>query len=432
MNNITFDDIYHQTNFIDSLQYIPNALVGNEIPIAPIPAGFYQVNGLTALPNSTLPYLMYLDSVNISPRDRADSFNYFLSFYTIPQTAGPVTPSRSFTNFDDFKAAWQAFTGGSVGNAAGLFRGLLLDFATSQSIEINGSNDIVVGSSDWDLFLTPPPVPNMAFSAQTAALNPFIRTFNAFLSQFKYPPSNLSGDLGFYNYFLTQWHLFLSNIAVLKNSSAVGVFANLATYEAIYKVYARDSSDAAFQARLKQFYMDKTTTTGYFLPSHFFGDWITAIRNENGSNVNLGSIGSSLEGNSSEKVLVLNRIIRLLISIIQTLQNVGIAQANRLTFITKYQNVYTTLQTQIPVFLKDGRAPIGVAGTEPAQTRNDLNSSFNGILTDNLRSLRGIQEDNAKKLQSNVNQTNDAVNQQTDMASTFIQQLSTLLSTIMR
>jgi hypothetical protein len=148
--------------------------------------------------------------------------------------------------------------------------------------------------------------------------------------------------------------------------------------------------------------------------------------------MNLEKIGSSLAGNGSEKVIVLNRIILLLISLIKTLQDVGIVQANRLTYLTKYQNVYTGLQTQIPVFLKDGTKPIGTSSTEAGQTRNDLNSSFNGILTDNLRSLRGIQEDNAKKLQSNVNATNDAVNQQTDMVSTFIQQMQTLLSTILR
>lgn len=146
--------------------------------------------------------------------------------------------------------------------------------------------------------------------------------------------------------------------------------------------------------------------------------------------INMEKIGSSLSGNDSEKALVLNRIIRLLIAIIQTLQNVGIAQANRLTFITKFQNVYTALQTQIPVFLKDGTKPLGDSSTEAGQARNDLNSSFNGVLTDNLRNLRGIQEDAAKKEQTNVNQTNDAVNQQTDMCSTFIQQLSTLLNTV--
>jgi len=236
---------------------------------------------------------------------------------------------------------------------------------------------------------------------------------------------------------MDKFGAFLSTIATLKtplpSDPNYFYFRDLVSFEGVYKAFAADPSDAAFKDRLNQFYQDQMNANGYFIPSQALAAWVTAIRNENdAAKMNLDLIGFSLTGNSSEKAIILNRIIRLLISLIKTLQDVGIAQANRLTFVTKFQNVYTALQTQIPVFLKDGSEPIGTASTEAGQARNDLNSSFNGVLTDNLRSLRGIQEDAAKKLQTNVNQTNDAVNQQTDMASTFIQQLSTLLSMILR
>jgi hypothetical protein len=112
---------------------------------------------------------------------------------------------------------------------------------------------------------------------------------------------------------------------------------------------------------------------------------------------------------------------------------VGITEAKRLQYFTNYQNVYTTLQQQIPTFTKDQAGPIGGgkdSNSDQAQTRNELNSTFNGALIDNIRNLRSVQQNNAQQVQTGVNTTNDAVNQQTDMATTFIQQLSTLLSTI--
>ncbi len=429
-DNITFDDGFHQTSFLGGLQFIPNAILGNEIPLPNYPANFYSSNNLGALPASAIPYYLYSANTSVAARTQADRFNQFLSGYSIPNIPGPTGASKSFTNFADFQSG--LYTALGIGQNQGLYQGLVQEFAAALNIQIDSNGNVTGG--DWQILTTPPAASPPVNFFSSNSNNPFILAFNDFLSKYQYPASTLSGDLGFLKSFITQWHQYLSNISLLvaPATSDPAVFQDLSTYQAIFNAYSKDTSISAFKARLNQFYQDEINTKGYFMPSQMLADWVTAIRNENGVNMNLELIGSSLAGNSSEKALVLNRIILLLISIIKTLQDVGIAQANRLTYLTKYQNVYTALQTQIPVFLKDGSNPLGKSSTEAGQTRNDLNSSFNGILTDNMRSLRGIQEDNAKKLQSNVNATNDAVNQQTDMASTFIQQMSTLLSTILR
>ncbi|WP_075883341.1 hypothetical protein [Candidatus Protochlamydia sp. W-9] len=431
-DNITFDDGYNQTSFLDGLQYTPNAVLGNDIPITGLPAGYYASNNLTALPTSILPYKLATEFPGQTPRTTAEDFDGFLAQYSLPNTPGAVIPTKTFTSLSGLASAWYVDFMHESSSKDGLYNSLLQEFTSALNIQIDSSGNVTGG--DWQILTGTPAVsPAVNFSASSAN-NPFIRAFNNFLSTYTYPQSPLSGDLAYYKNFLDQWHSYLSNISLLNtpDSSTPANFQNLISYEAIYKAYAKDPSDEAFKIRLKQFYQEEMSSKGYFMPSQSLTDWVTAIRNENNVNMNLELIGSSLAGNSSEKALVLNRIILLLISLIKTLQDVGIAQANRLTYLTKYQNVYTALQTQIPVFLKDGSNPLGGSSTEAGQTRNDLNSSFNGILTDNLRSLRGIQEDNAKKLQSKVNSTNDAVNQQTDMVSTFIQQMQTLLNAILR
>jgi hypothetical protein len=434
-DNITFNDGTNQTDFLDSLQYIPNVVSGSDIPITGLPANYYANNNLTSLPLSILPYNLASEGIAAqTPRMTAEDFDAFLKQYRYANTPGVIIPLKSFTNYADFQTAWYTFMGSSMTGNSGLYNGLLQEFAAAFNIQIDSSGNVTGG--DWKILTdTPPATPPVNFSASNSN-NPFIRAFNNFLQNYTYPKeTETTGDLGYYKNFLDQWHQYLSNIALINtpDSSTPSIFQDLSSYEAIYKAYATDPSDEGFKLRLNQFYAEQISTKGYFIPSQSLADWVTEIRNENGNTLmNLEKIGSSLAGNGSEKVIVLNRIILLLISLIKTLQDVGIVQANRLTYLTKYQNVYTGLQTQIPVFLKDGTKPIGTSSTEAGQTRNDLNSSFNGILTDNLRSLRGIQEDNAKKLQSNVNATNDAVNQQTDMVSTFIQQMQTLLSTILR
>lgn len=246
------------------------------------------------------------------------------------------------------------------------------------------------------------------------------------------------------------WHKFITATSTLDSNvdapddQVEAKLTTLISYKEIYEGLAPEgSTQADFEAELIAFINRQITNNGFFLPSVFVGNWIQQLKSENSVltpplNANLNPAnnyaitGSTLTGNSSEKVLVINRILKLILKMIQILQNVGIAQANHLTYTTNFQRAYTALQQQIPVFLKTGGSGIGSGTDDAGKARAELNSNFNAVLADNLRALRGLQEDSAKKQQSDINQTNDAANQQTDMATTFIQQLNTLLSSILR
>jgi hypothetical protein len=337
-------------------------------------------------------------------------------------------------------------------------------------------SQLALPEADWNILNT-----NSSIQDVNDPNNLFLSSFLHFINQYQPNTINIADTVSdFFTGFIPQFYLATSQDMINKfrqfyttNTTlqipgtvplfnpAVGDTAplynnmNFPSYEAIYYALRPtnppDTGRAGFIADLQQFYQQEKQTYGYFLPSHSFGRWIEAMRdkfnvpvstvNNNLEAISLGG-PSSLAGNSSEKVFVIHRIIALLIAMIGTLQNVAIVQANRLKYITQYQQVYTGMQSQIPVFLEKTNDPAhyvierkgmsGVSSTDQARARTDLNSSYNALLTDNLRSLRSIQEDKAKQIQSNINQTNDAVNQQTDMATSFIQQLSTLLSTIMR
>lgn len=181
--------------------------------------------------------------------------------------------------------------------------------------------------------------------------------------------------------------------------------------------------------------------------------------------------------------LVLDRIFSLLVALIDSLQKCAAAQANRLNLLSDWQKAYTDMMNQIHAFTAnngDGRFAFDVndledfknmffgdftviidntitspqidvpneivrvpltsidaheddiisSGDEDAtKARSDMNT-LNTNLTQRMQGSRQVVSDDAKALQTSVNQTNDAVQQQTDMATSILQQLSTILTSI--
>lgn len=140
---------------------------------------------------------------------------------------------------------------------------------------------------------------------------------------------------------------------------------------------------------------------------------------------------TSLASGNYVKVLILDQIFKLLIQMIGTLQNVAAAQAERLNFLSQWQKAYTDVMNQIHTFIKAGNDRISFGGSSNASQRNDLNQ-LNSTYTQNLQNQRSVISDDAKALQSNVSQSNDAVNQQSNLATAIIQQMSTILGSIFR
>lgn len=130
--------------------------------------------------------------------------------------------------------------------------------------------------------------------------------------------------------------------------------------------------------------------------------------------------------------LMLNRILKLLTATIQNLQSVAVQQANRLTFLTQWQKAYTDQMNGVHTFtVSNGDAYVSIKDDEHSTLRQSLNQ-INSTHIEQMRSNNNIIADTAKGLQTNINQTQDAVNQQSNMATSLIQQMNSILSSIYR
>ena len=164
---------------------------------------------------------------------------------------------------------------------------------------------------------------------------------------------------------------------------------------------------------------------------------------------------TSLQPGHYGKPLILDRIFMLLVKMIEVLQRTAAAQAQRLNFLSNWQKAYTDEMNQIHAFVAgNGDGAVRAQG-QPNQlihptTTQSVNWNFKGLdsgdshagtirqdlntvnttYTQEMQGNNNVISNDAKALQSNVNQSNDAVQSQTDMATSVLQQLSTILSAI--
>jgi len=126
---------------------------------------------------------------------------------------------------------------------------------------------------------------------------------------------------------------------------------------------------------------------------------------------------------------ILNNVFNEILQMTTSLQYAAAAQANRLTFLTNWQQAYTNLIGEVHTFIKGGNDALGEDTSNNTTARSDLNN-LNSNLIQTMQNRQSVISDDAKALQSNINQSNDAVNQQSDLGTAIIQELSTLLSAI--
>ncbi len=132
------------------------------------------------------------------------------------------------------------------------------------------------------------------------------------------------------------------------------------------------------------------------------------------------------------KTLILDRVFDLLVKMIGVLQNAAVAQSNRVNFLSEWQKSYTDAMDQVHSFAtRNGDAYDNPDDDSDADLMSSLNRS-NSIYTTTMQNRRSVVSDDAKSLQTTVNQTSDAVNNQSSLATSFLQELSTLLSTVFR
>lgn len=145
---------------------------------------------------------------------------------------------------------------------------------------------------------------------------------------------------------------------------------------------------------------------------------------------------TDLQSGNYGQPLILDRIFALLVVMIDKLQKTAAAQADRLNFLSDWQKAYTEKINKINVFSANngqGRtSDIDLDDPDDddaATARTDLNGQ-NTAYTTQMQGWSQVVGDDAKALQASVNQTNDGVQSQTDMATSILQQLSTILSAI--
>lgn len=188
------------------------------------------------------------------------------------------------------------------------------------------------------------------------------------------------------------------------------------------------------KAFAQQFQQQQLAENGYFLPSVSFQAWTQFLSQKYfqtfGANNAIGP--TTLESADAHNTLILDRIFALVASMVGTMQTVTAAQASRLVLLSQWQKSYTDALSQMHTFLVGDGTPLGVGLPSSADTRTALNDQINAPLREIAQNNRSIVSDDARALQSNVNQSNDSVTQQTDTATTIIQELSTMLSAIFR
>lgn len=228
-----------------------------------------------------------------------------------------------------------------------------------------------------------------------------------------------------------MWLQFLGTYVYITEAEAQNIndHDRLLSYEEFYEGYF--GTLTGFKELLQEHYVEVLEETGngdisqgFFLPSHNFEEWTEKVQRlsltlEEG-------FGLTLANNSASEVAVIDRILRLLIEMVGILQNISASQADRLTFLTNWQRAYTELLSDVPVFTTAGSSgPLRVSEA----VRDELNAKI-GPYQENIRANRSLVQDDSKAMQSVINQSQDAANQQTNIGSSILQQLSTIVAAI--
>lgn len=268
-----------------------------------------------------------------------------------------------------------------------------------------------------------------------------------------------------YNNFIKSFLYYLSSTTVIQtaNKNAALSFLQplntlpnnyIESYQQIYESFngpigtlSQSSANwtiaqRVFVQRLSAFYISelrKTATpaqpSGFFDASQDLGDWYNYTQNLYYN----PQFSPNVITKNPRSTVILNQVLASLINMIGTVQTVAAAQANSLNFLSQWQQSYTNKLNQIRTFAENDGTVLGgptqtVGGWNvdaQQQTRSQMNNVNQTYLTKIQANQQSIA-DNAKSLQSNVNQSSDAANQQGSLADSVLQEMSTILSSIFR
>lgn len=272
--------------------------------------------------------------------------------------------------------------------------------------------------------ITPSDYSNVGFSAASESL----AWFNAFLASAN---SGITSG-GVASFFGAMQNSLTTTAAIQGNTrsqlaSVIPNAADLLLYQSIFLALfpsgVDPSSGKVFTNVVFDYRQSMITQKGYFNPSQDFAGFVNNLKTTyEAAHPLFQSLPTSLAPMRADKVMIILNIYKIISTLLNTIQEVAQAQAARLLILSQWQKAYTTLQAQIPVFLAN--SPPGV----DTNLNTTLNANFRTIVQTNQAAVG----DDIKTLQSNINQSNDAMSQQANFSTSLIQEMSTILSAIFR
>lgn len=280
------------------------------------------------------------------------------------------------------------------------------------------TNQINQGGADFNAASLNGALPS-AFSGSTVYDDLFVLAFDNFAKEFVQDPNNPASPADQYNQAYRQYLQRVVQVS-LSLDPADGL-----NYVNVLRGFTGLTSipDNIFQNFVGRMIDER----GYFTPSGSFNDWVNeAVKLYVQSYTGSPSQAVTSVGATSAKTLILNRIFELLVDMIESLQKVTSAQSDRLRIFTEWQTAYGAMQNQVRYITKDD--PNATLGDDDAR-RSEYNS-YNATLIETIKARKSTVGDDAKNLQTQINQSNDTVNQQISMATSIIQELANILSAI--
>lgn len=200
------------------------------------------------------------------------------------------------------------------------------------------------------------------------------------------------------------------------------------SYEKFYKAFLGDT------ANFEEVFAKFMTAQGpnFISTTESFDAWTKEVLKQYYANLapSFAGIGPSSAYGNGDKAFILTRIFSLLVEMVESLQKVAASQSNRLLILGNWQKAYTELQNKIIyVTNQDGRVNADLGNND--DRRNDFNT-LNSTYTETIKARKSGVGDDAKNLQTQINQSTDAVNQQTSMATAILQQLAAIFGAIFK
>lgn len=280
------------------------------------------------------------------------------------------------------------------------------------------ADQINSGGSDFDISVLDGALPS-AFSGSTTYDDLFKLSFDNFAKNYVQDPTSVDSAADQYNLAYRQYTQRLVQVSLSIDP------ANGLNYVNVLKGFTGLTSipDSIFVNFVTKMIDDK----GYFNPSGSFNEWVNeAVSLYVQSYTGSPSQAVTSVGATSSKTYILNRIFELLVDMIESLQKVTSAQSDRLRVFTEWQTAYGAMQDQVHYITKDD--PNATLGDDDAR-RSEYNS-YNATLIETIKARKSSVGDDAKNLQTQINQSNDTVNQQVSMATSIIQELANILAAI--